>query len=137
MNYSYVKLNLLILHYIMSGYHIILYYIILHLAFISLLIYNFSKGSNGKVELERSRLWQLDNSWRKPCKIGWWWWWLHQPKFFFIFFEVMSMSRMEKEVAWKIMFYYLFLFLMHACMYGHRKLKCCLSSSARIENKSE
>ena len=38
----------------------------LHLTFILLLIYNIFKGSNGKVKLERSRLWQLDNSRRKP-----------------------------------------------------------------------
>ena len=50
--------------------YIILYYIILHLTFNLLLIYNLFKGSNGKVKLERSRLWQLDNSWRKACERG-------------------------------------------------------------------
>ena len=39
-------------------------------AFILLLVYNLFKGSNGKVKLERSRLWQLDNSWGKPCEKG-------------------------------------------------------------------
>ena len=47
---------------------ILIYYVILHLAFILLLIYNLFKDSSGKVQLERSRLWQLDNSWKKPCK---------------------------------------------------------------------
>ena len=37
----------------------------LHLTFILLLIYNVFKVSNLKVKLERSGLWQLDNSWRK------------------------------------------------------------------------
>ena len=37
----------------------------LHLTFILLLIYNLFKSRNGKVKLQRSRLWQLDNSWRK------------------------------------------------------------------------
>ena len=35
------------------------------MTFILLLIYNLFKGSNGKVKLERSRLWQLNNSRRK------------------------------------------------------------------------
>ena len=35
-----------------------------------LLIYNLLKGSNGKVKLERSRQWQLDNSRRKACERG-------------------------------------------------------------------
>ena len=43
-------------------YYIILYYIILHLTFIILLIYNLLKGSNGKIKLERFRQWQLDSS---------------------------------------------------------------------------
>ena len=47
-------------------YNVILYYIILRLTF----IYNLFKGSNGKVKLKRSRLWQLDNSWRKACERG-------------------------------------------------------------------
>ena len=48
-----------------------LYYItLLHLTFILLLIYNLFKGSNGKVKLERSRLWQLDKSRRKACQRG-------------------------------------------------------------------
>ena len=51
-------------------YHILLYYITLHIIFILLLIYNLFKGSNGKVKLERSRLWQIDYSWRKPCERG-------------------------------------------------------------------
>ena len=38
--------------------------------FILLPIYNLFKGSNGKVKLERSRLLQLDNSWRKPGERG-------------------------------------------------------------------
>ena len=46
-------------------YYIRLYYIILHLTFILPLIYNLFKGRNGTVKLERSRLWQLDNSRRK------------------------------------------------------------------------
>ena len=37
----------------------------LYLKFILLLVYNLFKGSNGKVKLESSRLWQLDNSRRK------------------------------------------------------------------------
>ena len=41
------------------------YYIMLHLTSMSLLIYNLPKDSNAKVKLERSRLWQLDNSRRK------------------------------------------------------------------------
>ena len=49
-------------------YYTIAYYIILDLTFILLLIYNLFKGSNVKVKLERSRLWQLDNSWRKTCE---------------------------------------------------------------------
>ena len=44
-------------------YYIILYYV--HIIFISILIDNLFKDSNGKVKLERSRLWLLDNSWRK------------------------------------------------------------------------
>ena len=40
----------------------------LHLTFILLLIYNVFKVSNPKVKLERSGLWQLDNSWRKACE---------------------------------------------------------------------
>ena len=51
-------------------YYTIAYYIILDLTFILLLIYNLFKGSNGKVKLERSRLWQLDNSIRKTCERG-------------------------------------------------------------------
>ena len=47
-----------------------LYYIILNLTFILLLIYNLFKGSNGKVKLERSKPWQLDNSRRKACERG-------------------------------------------------------------------
>ena len=43
---------------------------ILHLTFILLLIYNLFKGSNCQVKLERSRLWQLDNSRRKACERG-------------------------------------------------------------------
>ena len=47
-----------------------LYYILLHLTFLLLLIYNLFKSSNGKVKLERSRLWQLDNSRKKSCERG-------------------------------------------------------------------
>ena len=65
MNRNYIKFIYITLYFI-----IILYYIILHLPFILLLIYNLSKGSNGKVKLEMSRLWQLDNSWRKTCERG-------------------------------------------------------------------
>ena len=36
-----------------------------HITFISILIDNLFKDSNGKVKLERSRLWLLDNSQRK------------------------------------------------------------------------
>ena len=68
MNYNYVILNLLILDYIILLYYIILHYIILHLTFVLLLIYNSFKGNNGKVKLERSRLWQLDNTRRKACE---------------------------------------------------------------------
>ena len=51
-------------------YYIILYYTILHLTFNLLLIYNLFKGSNGKVKLEMSRLWQLDNSRSKAGERG-------------------------------------------------------------------
>ena len=54
------------LHY----YFIIFYYIILHLTYILLLIYKLFKGSHGKVNLERSRLWQLDSSRKKTCEGG-------------------------------------------------------------------
>ena len=53
---NHIILNLLILHITL------LYYIILHLALILLIIYNILQGRNDKVKLERSRLWQLDNS---------------------------------------------------------------------------
>ena len=66
MNYNYIIINLFILHYIILLYFIILNYI----TFILLLIYNLFKGSKGKVKLERSRLWQLDNSWKKACERG-------------------------------------------------------------------
>ena len=65
MNYNYIILNLFILHYTVL---LCYYYIVLHLTFILLLIYNLFKGIDGKVKLERSRLWQLDNSWRKTCE---------------------------------------------------------------------
>ena len=42
---------------------------ILHLFYYLFTIYLF-KGSNGKVKLERSRLWQVDNSRRKACERG-------------------------------------------------------------------
>ena len=58
MNYNYIIINLFILHYIILLYFIILNYI----TFILLL--------KGKVKLERSRLWQLDNSWKKACERG-------------------------------------------------------------------
>ena len=54
------------LHY----YFIIFYYIILHLTYILLLIYKLLKGSHGKVNLERSRLWQLDGSRKKTSEEG-------------------------------------------------------------------
>ena len=63
----YIKFICIILCYIIL-YCIILCYIILyyvHIIFISILIDNLFKDSNGKVKLERSRLWLLDNSWRK------------------------------------------------------------------------
>ena len=56
--------------YIILYYIIVLYYIILHLKFILLLIYNLFNSSNGKVKLKRSRLWELDNSWRETCERG-------------------------------------------------------------------
>ena len=62
----YITLCYIILYYIMP-YYIILHYI-LQLTSILLLIYNLFKDSNGKVKLERPRLWQLDNSWRKCCE---------------------------------------------------------------------
>ena len=49
--------NLYYIYYIKS-------YIIL------LLIQNLLRDNNGKVKLERSRLWQLDNSRIKACKRG-------------------------------------------------------------------
>ena len=30
--------------------------------------------------MKRSRLWQLDNSWRKVCERCWWWRWQHHRK---------------------------------------------------------
>ena len=42
----------------------------LYLTFILQLTYNLFKDSNDKVKLERSRLWQLDISWRKACDDG-------------------------------------------------------------------
>ena len=63
----YIILYCIALHYIIL-YYIILYYITSYI--ILLLIYNLFKGSNGKVKLERSRLWQLDNSIRKTCERG-------------------------------------------------------------------
>ena len=79
-NYNYIISNPLTFHHIIllyfiilyyiTLYYIILHYIILHLTFILLLIYNLFKGSNGKVKLERSRLWKLDNSRREPCEGG-------------------------------------------------------------------
>ena len=67
MNYNYIILKFI---NITLYYFIILYYIIFYLTFILLLIYNLFKGNNGKVKLERSRLWQLDNSRRKACERG-------------------------------------------------------------------
>ena len=50
-------------------YYTVLYYVvILHLTFILLLICDLFKGNNGKVKLERSKLWQLDSSRRKACE---------------------------------------------------------------------
>ena len=74
-----IRLKLFILHYITS-----LYYIILHLTFILLLIYNSFKGSNDKVKLERSR--QLDNYWRKTCERCWSLTWQHHPRFVFLWY---------------------------------------------------
>ena len=54
----------------MLHYIILSYYIILHLTLILQLICNLFKSSNGKVKLERSRLWQLDSSRRKACERG-------------------------------------------------------------------
>ena len=56
--------------YITLYYIIISYCVILHLTFILLLIYNLLKGKSGKGKFERSRPWQLDNSWRKACESG-------------------------------------------------------------------
>ena len=53
---NYIILNLLILHIILVCYII---------SCISFTIYNKFKGRNGKVKLERSTLWQLDNSRRE------------------------------------------------------------------------
>ena len=63
----YICIHYIILLYIL---HTILYCDILHLTLILLFIYNLFKGGKGKVKLERSRLWQLDNSWRKTCDRG-------------------------------------------------------------------
>ena len=64
---------------IISFYHIT-YFIT---SYILLLIANlFTKGNNGKVKLERSRLWQLGNSRRKACERCWWW--QHHPRFVFL-----------------------------------------------------
>ena len=78
-------LDLFILHYIIILYYIVLYYIILHiLRFFLPLIYKLFKGSNGRVKLERSRQWQLDNSWGKASERGLWWRWQHHPRFAFL-----------------------------------------------------
>ena len=61
---------MIILHYIILLHYIISHYVILHLTFTLLLIYNLFKGNNGKVKLERSKMWQLDNSRRKSCERG-------------------------------------------------------------------
>ena len=71
-----IILKLFMLHYVIVLYYIIFIIIYIYIIFIIfLIIYNLFKGSNGKVKLERSRLWQLDNSWRKACERGWWWRW--------------------------------------------------------------
>ena len=67
MNYNYIILKFM---NITLYYFIILHYIMLHLTFILLFIYDLFKGNNGKIKLERSRLWQLDNSRRKACERG-------------------------------------------------------------------
>ena len=67
MNYNYIILKFI---NITLYCFIILYYIIFHLTFILLFIYNLFKGNNGNVKLERSRLWQLDNSRKKACERG-------------------------------------------------------------------
>ena len=45
-----------------------LHYIIRNLTFILPVICNLLKSNNGKVKLEKSRLWQLDNSIREDCQ---------------------------------------------------------------------
>ena len=71
----------------------------MHLTFILLLIYNMFKVINDKVKLERSRMWQLDNSCkRKACErlmVD-----LATPSklcfpLIYIFFEVMLVSRID------------------------------------------
>ena len=61
MSYNYIISNLLILYYI-----ILLCYIILNLFYYLFTIY--LQSNIGKVKLERSRLWQLDNSRRKSLR---------------------------------------------------------------------
>ena len=70
--FIYVSMYVSMYVYIILLYilHTILHCDILHLTLILLLIYNLFKGGKGKVKLERSRLWQLDNSWRKACERG-------------------------------------------------------------------
>ena len=118
MNYKYVILNLFILHYIIILYYIILYYVVLNLTFILLLIQNLFKGSHGKFKLETSRLWQLDNSWRKDCERRLMVEGVAPSKVYFsllyIFFEFMLMSRID-GIRDCLEDYILFLF--DECMY--------------------
>ena len=45
-----------------------LHYIIRNLTFILPVVCNLLKSNNGKVKLEKARLWQLDNSSREDCQ---------------------------------------------------------------------
>ena len=86
MNYHYsiyIKFIYIALYYYTILYYIILYYIT-HLTFFLPLIYKLFKGSNGRVKLERSRQWQLDNSWGKASERGLWWRWQHHLRFAFL-----------------------------------------------------
>ena len=96
-----------------------LYYIIFHLIFTLLLIYNLFKIGNGKVKLERSRLWQLDNSKRKSCERGWYWEVATLSKDFFpliyIFFDVKE--RWNKKLLGRL--YFISFWCMYVCTYKY------------------
>ena len=103
-------------------YFIALYYIILHLTFILLLIYNFFKDNNGKVKLDRSRL-----ATRKFWEIGLWERLMVEVAtpskvcfpLIYIFFEVMLMSGIHK-IRGSLEDYILFFFLdvcLSVCLY--------------------